>query len=434
MSGRPVGPVTGPVTGPIPVPIVVPNAVPSPGPAPSRGPAGASGRAMTALRFEAPHRIALARVPRPGAPGPDAVTVRTSLVGLCGTDLELLHGTAAYLRDGRAGYPLVPGHEWCGTVVEVGRDVAGFTPGDRVVGHTMVHCGLCRMCRQGRRPLCERLTEVGLYGRQGAAAQYVQLPERSLSRVPDEVPDRTAVLTEPAVTVVAGLEQARCRLGDRVAVIGTGTMGLLAVQLAARLGESVDAVGIDPAGRDLALRCGARRALTPGQARTAGARYALAVEASGAVEAFGLGLELLEPGGRLAVIGVAGQPYPDFAPGRLALRGLEVIGVRHGLDHYDRTLGLFRDGVLVAEPLIAAVLPPAAGPAAFRLLAEGRSGPPKILLDFGRVGGPTPFVPGPAGPGRRSAPTGRPRREPRSGPATTTPPTPTTPPVQGDLA
>ncbi|MFF2952392.1 zinc-binding dehydrogenase [Kitasatospora sp. NPDC057965] len=344
---------------------------------------------MAALRFEAPHRVTLARVPRPAPPGPDAVTVRTSLVGLCGTDLELLHGTAAYLRDGRARYPLVPGHEWCGTVTEVGRDVTEFTPGDRVVGHTMVHCGLCRMCRCGRRPLCERLTEVGLYGRPGAAAEYVVLPERSLSRIPDQVPDRSAVLTEPAVTVVAGLELARCRLGDRVVVLGTGTIGLLAVQLAARLGESVDAVGIDPAGRGLALRCGARRALSPEQARTAGvARYSLAIEASGAAEAFALGLDLLEPGGRLAVIGVAGRPCPDFAPGRLALRGLAVIGVRHGLDHYDRTLRLLSDGVLTAEPLIAAVLPPSAGPEAFRMLAGGRSGPPKVLLDFGRAGSP----------------------------------------------
>ncbi|MER7703586.1 alcohol dehydrogenase catalytic domain-containing protein [Kitasatospora sp. NPDC097605] len=353
---------------------------------------------MAALRFEAPHRVALARVPRPGPPGPDAVTVRTSLVGLCGTDLELLHGTAAYLRDGRARYPLVPGHEWCGTVTEVGRDVGEFAPGDRVVGHTMVHCGLCRMCRRGRRPLCERLTEVGLYGRQGAAAEYVVMPERSLSRIPGRVPDRAAVLVEPAVTVVAGLERARCRLGDRVVVLGTGTIGLLAVQLAARLGESVDAVGIDPAGRRLALRCGARRALSPERARAEGvARYALAVEASGAAPAFALGLDLLEPGGRLAVIGVAGGPCPDFDPGRLALRGLEVIGVRHGLDHYDRTLRLFRDGVLTAEPLIAAVLAPAAGPEAFRMLAGGRSGPPKVLLDFGRADDPAP-VPPPALP------------------------------------
>ncbi|MFE7561503.1 zinc-binding dehydrogenase [Kitasatospora sp. NPDC057500] len=383
-------------------------------PATTAGATRATARAaatMTALRFEAPHRVALARVPRPAPPGPDAVTVRTSLVGLCGTDLELLHGTAAYLRDGRARYPLVPGHEWCGKVAEVGCEVTEFAPGDRVVGHTMVHCGLCRMCRRGRRPLCERLTEVGLYGRQGAAAEYVVLPERSLSRIPGQVPDRAAVLVEPAVTVVAGLERARCRLGDRVVVLGTGTIGLLAVQLAARLGESVDAVGIDPAGRRLALRCGARRALSPEQARAEGsARYSLAVEASGAAQAFALGLDLLEPGGRLAVIGVAGSPCPDFDPGQLALRGLEVIGVRHGLDHYDRTLRLFRDGVLSAEPLIAAVLPPSAGPEAFRLLAGGRSGPPKVLLDFARAGDRPPArvrtVPAPTRPTRPAGPAG----------------------------
>ncbi|MDH6575361.1 alcohol dehydrogenase catalytic domain-containing protein [Kitasatospora sp. MAP5-34] len=332
---------------------------------------------MTALRIEAPHRAALARVPVP-EPGPDGVLVRTALVGLCGTDLEMLHGTASYLLDGRTCYPVVIGHEWTGTVV---RGNAEFAPGERVVGHTMLHCGLCRMCLRGRRALCERLREVGLYGHQGAAAEYVAMPGGSLTRVPDAVPDRAAALVEPAVTVVGGLEQARCRLADRVAVIGTGTIGLLAVQLAARLAGSVDAVGIDPAGLELALRCGAHRALTPEQAEDGG--YSLVVEASGAAPAFRRGLDLLEPGGRLAVIGVAGAPAEGFVPGELALRGLEVIGVRHGLDHYDRTLRLFQDGVLDAEPLIATVLQPSDGPGAFELLQSGRTGPPKILIDFG---------------------------------------------------
>ncbi|AUG80773.1 hypothetical protein CFP65_6105 [Kitasatospora sp. MMS16-BH015] len=334
---------------------------------------------MAALRIEGPHRVALARVPRP-EPGPGSVLVRTALVGLCGTDLELLHGTASYLRDGRAGYPVVFGHEWTGTVVSPGHELA---VGERVVGHTMLHCGYCRMCLRGRRTLCERLREVGLYGQQGAAAEYVVMPEGSLSRVPDGVTDRAAALTEPAVTVVGGLELARCGLADRVAVIGTGTIGLLAVQLAARTAGSVDAIGIDPAGLELARRCGARRGLTPELAgRTGLGRYSLVVEASGAASAFRLGLDLLEPGGRLTVIGVAGAPAEGFAPGELALRGLEVIGVRHGLDYYDRTLRLYQDGVLDADPLIAAVLPAAEGPRAFELLANGRSGPPKLLLDF----------------------------------------------------
>ncbi|MFG2824033.1 zinc-binding dehydrogenase [Kitasatospora sp. NPDC048365] len=331
-------------------------------------------RTMTALRIEGPHRAALARIPVP-RPGPGELLVRTSLLGLCGTDLELLHGTAAYLRDGRARYPLVFGHEWTGTVVDGTAELAG---GQRVVGHTMVHCGRCRMCGRGRRNLCERLTEVGLYGRQGAAAEYLTMPVGSLTAVPDTVPDRAAALVEPAVTVVEAMARAGCGLGDRVAVVGTGTIGLLAVQLAARLAGSVDAVGVDPAGLDLAVRCGARHAYTPGAA--ADRAYSLVVEASGAPSAYRRGLDLLETGGRLAVVGVAGEPAEGFVPGELALRGLDVYGIRHGLDHYDRTLRLFRDGVLDAEPLIAAVLAP--GPEALDRLAHGRTGPPKLLLDF----------------------------------------------------
>lgn len=83
------------------------------------------------------------------------------------------------------------------------------------------------------------------------------------------------------------------------------------------------------------------------------------------------------------MIGVAGRPVEGFVPGELALRGLEVIGVRHGLDHYDRTLRLFEDGVLNAGPLIAGVFRHTFGPKTFDLLQSGRSGPPKILIDFG---------------------------------------------------
>jgi 2-desacetyl-2-hydroxyethyl bacteriochlorophyllide A dehydrogenase len=334
---------------------------------------------MTAIQIAAPGRVNLTEIAIP-EPGPDGVLVRTSYVGLCGTDLELLHGTSAYLEDGRAAFPLVFGHEWCGRVAAVGEAVQGIAVGDRVVGQTMVPCGQCRMCQRGRRALCERLVEVGLYGLQGAAAEYIRMPARSITVLPDALSDLSAAMIEPAVTVVGGFDRVGCGFADDVAVIGTGTIGLLAVQLAARIARSVDAIGVDPAGLALAAASGALRAMRPEQAERGA--YSVVIEASGAPSAFLRALEIAEPGGRVAVIGVANEAVTAMVPGDLVLRGIDVFGIRHGLDYYDRTIQLFEAGVLKAEPLVAAVLPPEDAHRAFALLERGRSGPPKVLLGF----------------------------------------------------
>jgi 2-desacetyl-2-hydroxyethyl bacteriochlorophyllide A dehydrogenase len=334
---------------------------------------------MSAVAIAAPGRVELTEIPIP-RPRPDGVLVRTSYVGLCGTDLELLHGTASYLKDGRASFPLVFGHEWSGQVVAVGPEVKGIAVGDRVVGQTMVACGLCRMCQRGRRALCERLVEVGLYGQQGAAAEYIQMPMRSLTVLPEGLSDLSAAFIEPAVTVVGGFDKVGCGMEDTVAVVGTGTIGLLAVQLASRMARSVDAIGIDEAGLKLAAACGARRTLRPEQAERGA--YSVVIEASGASSAFLRSLELAETGGRVAVVGVANSAVTGMVPGDLVLRGVDVFGIRHGLDYYDRTIQLFVDGVLDAKPLVADVLPPQQARQAFELLERGRSGPPKVLLRF----------------------------------------------------
>lgn len=333
---------------------------------------------MTAVAVTGHGKAEVLPLPVP-EPLPGHVLVRVTHTGLCGTDLELLHGTASYLLDGRASLPHVVGHEWTGTVAAADTDT-GLLPGQRVVGQTMVPCGRCRHCRGGQRGLCPAMHEVGLYGLQGAAASYVRMPASALVPVPDAVDDRSAVLVEPAVTVVEALRRADCRAEDRVAVVGTGTIGLIAVQLAARQAHRVDAVGIEPAGLELAVSLGAREGLTPEKAPDA--RYSLVIEASGSPAGFGRAVELAQPGGRIAAVGVAAGPVDGVPAARITLDGLSVLGVRHGLDHYDHVLDLLADGVLRAEPLISRVLPAARAAEAFELLEHGRGARPKVLLDF----------------------------------------------------
>ena len=333
---------------------------------------------MTATAITGPGTLAEVTLPVP-APAPGTVLVRPRHVGLCGTDLELLHGTSGYLRSGRARYPHVFGHEWWGEVVATAPDTHRFVPGDPVVGQTMIPCGDCGTCARGRRQQCRRMTEVGLYGQQGAAAEYIRMPAHALHRLPAGLAQPWAVLVEPAVTVAEALVRAGAVATDRVAVLGTGTIGLLAVQLAQRATAAVTAVGVEPAGLAAAAGFGAVPA-RPGDAPDGG--FSLVIEASGAPEAFRRAVELAEPGGRIALVGVA---YEQVAvtPGDLALRGLSVLGVQHGIDHYPDVIRLFAGGVLDGARMLARPVPVERAAHAFALLAADRGARPKITLELG---------------------------------------------------
>ncbi|MFG7945789.1 zinc-dependent alcohol dehydrogenase [Streptomyces cacaoi] len=335
---------------------------------------------MRAARITGVGRTELAEVPVPG-PAPGTALVRTRRAGICGTDLEILHGTSAFVRDGRIAFPHVFGHEWYGDVVAYADEPPPGAPrvGDSVVGRTMVPCGRCPACHAQRAQMCAQLSETGLYGLDGGAADYVRMPVHALTPLPAGFPEPAGALVEPAVSVVEAYTRARLAFDDRIAVVGTGTMGLLAVQFAAHHAARVDAVGIDEAGLELARRCGAA-AVHHADAAPEGA-YSLIVEASGAASAFTGALRLAERGARIAMVGVAQQPV-TFHPGELSLQGLDILGIQHGVAHYDRTVALFRRGILDAAPLVGHTLPAEAVGEAFALLEEGRSGPPKILLDF----------------------------------------------------
>ena len=338
------------------------------------------GGTMRAARITGTGTTELATVPVP-RPEPGTLLVRVRQAGICGTDLEILHGTSPFLKDGSLTLPHLFGHEWYGEVVaHADAETAPAVPvGTLVVGRTMVPCHRCARCHAGRPQMCEALRETGLYGLQGGAADFARMPVDAVTPLPDGLPEHAGALVEPAVSVVEAFTRAALRADDRVAVIGTGTMGLLAVQFARRYAAEVHVVGIDPDGLALAARVGAQAVHRPDEAPENG--YSLVVEASGAAPAFTSALRLAERGARVAMVGVAQEPV-SFLPGDLSLQGLDILGIQHGISHYDRTVALFRDGVLDAGPLVARVLPAAQVGDAFALLEEGRSGPPKILLDF----------------------------------------------------
>ncbi|HEY4620853.1 MAG TPA: alcohol dehydrogenase catalytic domain-containing protein, partial [Gaiellaceae bacterium] len=183
---------------------------------------------MKAVLIERPHEVAYVDLDRPAA-GVGEVVVRSHVAGVCRTDLEMLHGG---LTDPRwVRFPLVPGHEWSGSVVELGEGVDDLAVGERVVCEGMIPCNRCRRCKEGETQLCLNYDQIG-FTRSGGYAEFVAVPRHVVHRLPDAVSFAAGVLVEPAACVVRGIERARPRPGDTVGVIGIGTLGSLALTLA----------------------------------------------------------------------------------------------------------------------------------------------------------------------------------------------------------
>src|SRR3954449_5858392 len=147
---------------------------------------------MHAIEFHGAEVLEIVERPDP-VPGEGQLLIAPTGVGICGTDIEIFDGSLAYFRMGIATYPIVPGHEWTGTVVDVGKDVVGFEAGDRVVGEVAIGCGVCVRCRAGRRHLCARRTETGIVHMDGAMASLLRFPAAYAHRVDFE----GAALVEP---------------------------------------------------------------------------------------------------------------------------------------------------------------------------------------------------------------------------------------------
>src|SRR5580658_525866 len=160
-------------------------------------------------------------------PGPGEVVARPVYTGICGTDLELVAGVVdpAYTR-----YPLVPGHEWSGIIEAVGPGVTGLEPGQPVIAEGIIPDRVCAQCVQGHTNLCEVYDELG-FTRAGAAADQVLVPAQVVHVLGAEVSLLEAALAEPAAVAWRAIGRGRPRPGERVAVVGDGTLALIAAHL-----------------------------------------------------------------------------------------------------------------------------------------------------------------------------------------------------------
>lgn len=328
--------------------------------------------------------IEVREVPLP-AFGPTDVLVKVEAASVCGTDLHIFNWDQ--WAQGRIHPPLIPGHEFCGVVAAVGKDVTAVKEGDFVSAEMHVACGKCFQCRTGQAHICQHVKIIGVDA-DGAFAEFVTIPESNIWDLDPLLPREYASILDPlgnAVhTVLAGEIATKT-----VAVVGCGPIGLFAIAVAQACGAgAVYALEINEHRRALAKQMGANAAFDPTKndvlkyvlEQTNGVGVDVVLEMSGHPDAMRLGFQILRTGGRVSLLGIPSRPVElDFARD-VIFKGAVVQGIngRKMYETWYQMEALLKAGKLDLSPVITHRLPMHDFAKGMELLKTGEAS--KILL------------------------------------------------------
>lgn len=308
---------------------------------------------MKAFVVRGPGDAGVEEVPEPTT-GPGEVLIDVRRAGVCGTDVEFYTGEMQYLHDGNASYPIRLGHEWMGVVTAVGDGVDPSWLGRRVTGDTMLGCGRCHRCLDGRHHVCAFRFELGIRGgRPGALAERLVYPAASLHGLPDAVDDASGALVEPAGNALRSVWAAELRPGDRVLVLGLGTIGLLVAMFARAAGSEVHLMGRSERSLRFADTLGFDEVWT--EATLPDLPWDAVIDASNAPALPAKALELVEPAKRVVYVGLAGSPSL-IDTRTLALKDVTAVGILGGSQGLDGAISAFADGSVDPRPLVSQVV------------------------------------------------------------------------------
>ena len=321
---------------------------------------------MKAALIESVGKAVVTEVPDP-TPGPREVVVEVAACGLCGTDLHILQGEFA------PSLPVVPGHEFAGEVAAVGSEVTELAVGDRVAVDPSLYCFACRYCRTGHHNLCDRWAAIGVTT-SGGAAEYAVAPVANCVRLPEHVRTEDAALIEPLSCAVRGFDVLNSRLGAHVLIYGSGTMGLMMLQLAKRTGAAaVDVVDVNPERLATARTLGCSAAATSADELDRPQGWDVVVDATGNAQAIQDGLGRVAKAGTFLQFGVADYATTaTIEPYRIYNQEITITGSMAVLHSFERAAELFATGVLDPEVFISDRLPLTRYPEALERFRAGQ--------------------------------------------------------------
>ena len=285
-------------------------------------------------------------------PGAGEAVVRVKAAGLCGTDYRIWTG------DRPVAYPRVMGHELIGTVRAVGAGVDRLVTGDTVAIEPNYSCGHCPLCREGNRNLCLSRTAVGI-DVDGGFAEEVRVPARCCWVAPAGIADDQLMLTEPLAVVVRAVRRGEPASGETAAVLGVGSLGLLAIQVLKAQGTRVLAVSRSDRRLGLALEVGADAIATSASGADVAAARALSgregadlvIETAGTAQAVERAVEICRPGGRIVLTGLPHEPT-SLSFFWVVRRELRIFGSMIYQDEFPEAMRLLATGAVRAERLV----------------------------------------------------------------------------------
>lgn len=320
----------------------------------------------------------------------DDVIIKIKSVGICGSD------TSRYKKLGPYVTGMTFGHEFSGEVTEVGPGVKGVKAGDRVAGCPAFVCGECESCRRGEPAQCEKLQVIGAY-RPGAYAEYTKLPESHVLPIPDNVDFDAAALAEPSAVVARGFYHTNIQPGAEVAILGVGSIGLLAVQWAKIFGaKKVYAIDIDEQKLQLAKELGADETILstdqPPHEKimeyTNGRGVDLAIESAGSPVTSSQVFALPRKGGEVVFMGIpyAGIQIDRFYFEKIVRNELKIHGSWNAISapfpgkEWTSAIHYLSTGQLKSEPMISHRLPLQQGPEIFQKIINREINSVKVIF------------------------------------------------------
>jgi len=309
--------------------------------------------------------------------------MRLRAAGICGSDIQGFAGEHPLMT-----LPRVLGHEMAGELEAVGSQVSRFSPGDHVVVDPMLRCGHCRPCRLGRYNCCENLEVLGIHT-DGGFAEFMVLPQGQVYAVPHDLPWEVGALVEPLAVGAHGVARAEVANGERVVVLGAGTIGLAALLAAKQHQVQVVVVDIldwkleraQALGADLALNPATEDAVAAVMDFTHGQGAEVVLEAAGSPITVASTVSYLASAGRIGIIGITGQEIPIYQS-EFTRKEVDVYFSRNSVDQFPRVIFRIARGEIDPRRLISHRFPFREVEKALQMARERREEVGKIILEF----------------------------------------------------
>lgn len=277
------------------------------------------------------------------------MVIKTAAVGICGTDTHVFDGEF----EGTV-YPLIPGHEATGTVVETGAEVDDLAVGDQVAINPSTTCGRCEFCLNGRSNLCRAWNGLGVVASDGASAEYACVPRANVFKLRPDTDLYQAALIEPLACAIRGYDLLPRKMGEHYLVYGAGTMGLLMAQLAPRAGAaSVTVVDLNDARLQAAREVGVANTLTTADAADRD-QWDVVIDCTGVIAAIEDALPRVKAGGTFQHFGVApAEAAARYSPFRVYRDEINIVGTMAVLNSFGRAVEMFEAGAIKPAPMIS---------------------------------------------------------------------------------